>query len=180
MLPLIEEYGVESAVDIGCNMGWFSIQLSQLGIVTTGIESEPKYYRTALHAKNKLQLESLGILAATLSPDNTALLPSADCFLFLSVWHHLVRRYGVESTSAFTRRVWERTERVLFFESGEDEIPASWGLPLLEPTAREWFERYLGSTCGGAQIRHLGEHQAFAPNGQLCLRNLYAVVRTDR
>ena len=178
MLPLIEESGVGSAVDIGCNVGWFSIQLARRGIVTTGIESSAKYYRTALYARDKLRLENLGILAATLTPDSTALLPSADCFLFLSVWHHLVRQYGIEPASALARHVWERTGRVLFFESGEDEMPGSY-LPPLQPNAREWFERYLAHTCEGGQVRHLGEHRAFAPDGRLCFRNLYAVVRTD-
>jgi len=178
MLPLINERSVASAVDVGCNVGWFSIQLAQRGIVTTGIESFAKYYRTALYARDKLGLENWGILAATLTPDNTALLPRADCYLFLSVWHHIVRDHGIERASDFARDVWERTGSVLFFESGEEELPTSWGLPPLGPNARDWFERYLASTCIGGQVRHLGEHRAFAPDGEACFRNLYAVVRT--
>ena len=177
MLPLIEDSGVTCAVDIGCNVGWFSIQLAQRGIVTTGVEGSAKYYRTALYARDRLGLENLGILAATLKPDTVPLLPSADCYLFLSVWHHLVRQHGVEQTSAFTRDVWDRTGRVLFFESGEVEIPGSWGLPHLEPNAREWFERYLTDACEGGHVQHLGEHRAFTPDGRNCVRNLFAVVR---
>ena len=129
------------------------------------------------YARDSLGRENLGILAATLNPDSVSLLSSADCYLSLSVWQHLVRQHGVEQTSAFTRDVWERTGRVLFFESGEVEIPGSWGLPDLGPNAREWFDRYLTDTCEGGRVQHLGEHRAFTPDGQNCVRKLFAVLR---
>jgi hypothetical protein len=67
---------------------------------------------------------------------------------------------------------------VLFFDTGESEMPASYGLPSMTPDARAWLEDYLGRTCGGGRVEHLGRHRAFDPEGGPVERNLFAVVRT--
>jgi hypothetical protein len=65
----------------------------------------------------------------------------------------------------------------MFFDTGEDEMPPSFGLPEMTPDTRTWLEGYLSSTCAGSEVRHLGTHAAFDADGNPCRRNLFAVVR---
>ena len=64
----------------------------------------------------------------------------------------------------------------MFFDTGENEMPASFGLPAMTPDARTWLERYLSDACpaGGASPR---APSAFDADGNPCERNLFAVVR---
>ena len=68
----------------------------------------------------------------------------------------------------------------MFFDTGENEMPACFGLPAMTPDPRSWLEHYLSDTCPGGEVRHLGRHAAFDADGNPCERNLFAVVRQDR
>jgi hypothetical protein len=61
--------------------------------------------------------------------ETTCLLPHTDVVLLLSVWHHWVKVYGFESATQILSGLWERCNKVLFFETGENEMPADFGLP---------------------------------------------------
>ena len=50
MRPLVERLDVSTAVDIGANEGYFSLQLGSLGVTTVALEAAPNNYRTALLA----------------------------------------------------------------------------------------------------------------------------------
>jgi hypothetical protein len=93
------------------------------------------------------------------------------------LWHHLVCRQGQDAATAVTAALWDKTGRVMFFDTGEDEMPESFGLPEMAPDARSWLEGYLRSTCRGGRVEHLGRHAAFDADGNPCRRNLFAVVR---
>lgn len=177
MRPVLDEVGARSAVDVGCNVGWFSVQLALHGVVTVGVECDPKYYRTALHAARRLGLRNLGLLVLEVSRETLQVVPPADAVLYLSVWHHVVKDRGLDVASDVLEGLWLRANRVLFFETGETELPASYGLPPLTPDARTWLHDYLERTCVGATVCHLGAHPAFAPDGGPCERNLFALVR---
>lgn len=175
--PLVERLNVRSAVDLGCNVGWFALNLASSGIYTVGVERNPKYYRTFLFAVERLQLQNTALLTLDLNPETTRLLPMSDCVLFLSVWHHLVREHGVAAAAQMVGRIWAKTEKVLFFETGEDEMPPRYGLPLLLPTPAVWIRHLLEGQCQGAVVCHLGEHDAFTPDGHSCRRSLFAAIR---
>jgi len=177
---VLDEVHPISALDLGCNFGYFTLALGERGIPTVGIEIDPTAYRTALYARRKSGLDHVAILVLRLELPTVDLLPSADAVLFLSLWHHLVQAHGLEGATAVLERVWEHTRRVLFFDTGESEMPPSYGLPRMTPDARTWLTSYLTETCPGAELRHLGVHAAFAPDGSPCTRNLLAVLRSDR
>jgi hypothetical protein len=177
MLPLVRELGVRTAVDIGANEGYFSIQLGSSGVTTVALEAAATNQRTALLAVRRSGLDNVGVLAFEVREDTVEMVPAADSTVFLSLWHHLVRGDGLEGATAITKRLWEKTARVMFFDTGEDEMPESFGLPAMTPDPRSWLESYLTETCPGSEIRHLGRHGAFDADGSPCRRNLFAVVR---
>jgi hypothetical protein len=172
MVPLLEELEVDSALDVGCYAGWFLLQLGAAGIPSVGVEGHPPVYRTALYALSKSGLSNVGLLAVTVSPETARLLPSADCTLFLSVWHHMVKDQGQEAADEILADCWKRTGKVLFFETGEEEMPAEYGLPRMTPDSRTWIERYLQAQCRGGLVEHLGLHEAGEHQ-----RNVFAVIR---
>lgn len=180
ILPLLRELDVRTAVDVGCNVGWFSFRLAEAGIATVGVESDPRYYRTALYAARRVGRRDVGFLVLEVDERTVDLLPNADCVLFLSVWHHVVKRAGLDAATALLGRLWERTRTVLVFETGEREMGPEYRLPAFDPEPAAWLERYLAAACPGGSVRQLGRHPAFAPDGRACSRSLVAVVRSDR
>jgi hypothetical protein len=174
---VLEAAQARTGLDLGSNVGFFTFEMARAGIATIGVESHPTFYRTALYAARRLRLANVGILVLTLAPETVELLPATDAVLFLAVWHHLVRAHGLEAATAMLRTIWSRTERVLVFETGENEMPASYGLPPMTPDPRTWLAAFLAETCEGGDVAHLGTHSAVAPDGSDCERNLFAICR---
>jgi hypothetical protein len=177
MLPLIQDLQPRSAMDIGCSVGWFSLKLAALQIPTVGVEGYPPYYRTAIYAAKRLKADNFAAAVMMLDERTVRLLPRVDCTLLLSVWHHLVQQYGLSGATSILSEVWQRTNRVLFFETGEKEMGPEYGLPAMEPDAQTWLTEYLGGVCSNASVRHLGLHHAGTGDGSVRWRNFFAVVR---
>jgi hypothetical protein len=179
MRPVLEATMPRTAVDIGCNAGWFTLELGRLGIPTLGVESHPPYYRAALAAVHRSGLRNVGIVAIELSPGTMGLLPQADCILFLSVWHHLVREGGLGGATSFLQQTWQHTRRIMFFETGESEEfrGAGFGLPEMLPDTRQWLRSYLTATCAEGAVSYLGAHPS--GSGSSATRNLFAIKRSS-
>jgi hypothetical protein len=177
MVPVLDRVRPATAVDVGASAGFFSIRLGERGIVTTAIEASPPSQRIAMLAVRRSGLRNVGVLAAALEPGTMALMPPADCVLHLSVWHHLVRDHGLAAATAMLSQAWERTGSVLFFDTGQGEMPREFGLPQMGADERAWLARKLEETCPGGSVEHLGRHAAFDAAGRPCRRDLFAVVR---
>lgn len=168
---------MESAVDLGANVGWFAFKLAELDIPCIAVERDARFVRIGLYARKKSGRSEASFLVMGLTPRGVDLLPPADCFLVLSIWHHLVREHGLPTATAMLSGVWEKTRKVLFFDTGESEMPPSWGLPEMAPDPQTWLASYLAETCEGATVVHLGLHGALGPDNEPCERNLFAVIR---
>jgi hypothetical protein len=179
MAPVIRSEAVQSAIDIGACEGYFAIELAEAGVHTIAIESAPGNYRTMLFAVKRSGTPNVGVLAMEVTPENVDTLPLSDCVLCLSIWHHFVRSHGLEQATAMLEAIWQRSRKVMFFDTGEAEMTPDYGLPPMLPDPRSWLADYLGRTCAGSRIEHLGLHGAFDPAGNPCRRNLFAVMRTD-
>lgn len=168
---------VGTAIDIGCNGGFFTVGLARAGVTTVGIEREPKFRRTAATTLRRNGLANAGILDLDVTPTTVDVLPTVDLVLFLSVWHHMVRAYGLEVADGLLAGIWAHAGALMIFDSGEAEMPATWGLPDLGDDPAGWFAEHLATTCPASSVSTLGRHQAFAPDGTPCERTLFAVVR---
>jgi hypothetical protein len=108
---------VATAVDIGCNGGFFTVNLARAGVATVGVEREPKFRRTAATSLRRAGLANAGILDLDVTPETVRLLPDADLVLFLSVWHHMVRAYGIDIADDLLAAIWAHTATVMMFDS---------------------------------------------------------------
>ena len=178
MRPVLEANGVRSAVDIGACEGYFSLKLAEAGVSTIALEGKPANYRTTLYAVRRSGVAIIGVLALVLTPENIDLMPSADCVLCLSIWHHFVRFHGLEAATGMLQAIWRKTGVVMLFDTGETEMTPDYGLPDMSPDPRSWLEDFLSRTCAGSRVEHLGRHRAFDPDGGSVERNLFAVLRS--
>lgn len=179
MEPVVERLGVGSAMDVGANVGYFPIRLAQRGIPSVVLESDLKCVRTATTAVRRNHLDNVAVTYLEFRPDTLALLPATDCTLLLSLWHHLVRELGLDTATDLLQGLWTRTGKVMFFDSGEDEMPESFGLPPMLPTPDAWLSEYLRKNCAGGRVEHLGRHRAFDADGLPTDRALFAVIREE-
>ncbi len=116
---VLAEEGVSTVLDIGANVGWFSISCALDGYKTVAVESDGKYYRPLLYAAEKLGLqERMGLLVLTVAEENAPLLPPCDAVLMLSVWHHVVKGSGISAATKLLAKIWDKTGSVLVFETG--------------------------------------------------------------
>jgi hypothetical protein len=170
--------GLRTAMDIGANAGYFVVCLAERGFHTVAVESNPVAYRTALYAISRARANGASVMTLEVGPDNVDVLPTVDVVICLSVWHHIVRAHGFEPATEVLRGIWQHTGKVLFFDTGENEMPPSFRLPRMEPDAETWLADYLAATCEGSTVELLGKHEAFDAELRPAQRNLFAIVRT--
>jgi 2-polyprenyl-3-methyl-5-hydroxy-6-metoxy-1,4-benzoquinol methylase len=177
----LSDHTILSAMDIGSNLGYFCFSLSQKGIPVMGVDMDSRFLRIAQYASRKLKASRVGLCNLVINTETVRLLPQVDLILLLSVWHHWVREYGLETASQILAAVWQKTNKVLFFETGELEMPSEFGLSVMGDSPKEWLMNYLGTLCANSEIVHLGQFKAFAPLGNeerhVVLRNMFKVTR---
>lgn len=169
-------------LDVGCNTGFFSLSLMEDGYFVYGVDSQERNLRIAAAVSRRIAGVG-GFVPVRMKCDRQTVgyLPSADVTIVLSIWHHWVKHYGLDSATDILSTLWERTRSVLFFDSGEAEMPESYRLPYGSTDAREWLASYLANNCQGAYVVHLGRFSAAAPEGSRIdgpiSRSLFAVAR---
>ena len=125
-----------SAMDIGCNLGFFVLSLAEKGFFTIGVDTQPGFKVYSEYAVKKADLHNAVFSTIEIAPDNIGSpksskyysntsfpvnsLPTVDIVIFMSVWHHWINAYGFVKSKHMLRILWEKTNYALFFESGED------------------------------------------------------------
>ncbi|HUK76958.1 MAG TPA: phosphotransferase [Thermoleophilia bacterium] len=175
---VVTEVGAVTAVDVGANAGFFSIGLAERGLDVAAVERDPRFARIIAHrARHAGLAATVAPVELTIDARTVELVPAVDAVLFLSVWHHLVRRDGIEQADAVLRALWARAREVLFFDTGQDEMGPAFGLPAMTPSAREWMVSHLEGQCEHGAVEWLGSHQAFGPRHEPAMRELFVVRR---
>lgn len=178
-----DERGV--VLDVGCNMGFFSLSLVQKGYFVYGVDNTVKNLRVASSIASKLKEPGPFVpILMYVDGDNVRNLPSSDVTICLSIWHHWVQELGAEAAGAILSHLFENTRDVLFFDSGEGDTPEEYGLPLDWSDPKRAIEEYLENTLHPARISWLGSYRAFASSTPGLvegkgteMRNLFAVSK---
>jgi hypothetical protein len=177
MEPILSEESPLTALDVGANVGWFTFALAKRGVRTIAIERHPRHYRTILYLISRLQEDKVSLFVTSLDPQSVSSLPTADCVLFLAVWHHLVREHGFDAATAILKELWAHTNKMLFFETGENELASTFGLPDMGDDSQQWLDNYLAEVCEGGRVEFLGMHQVPEVCGGTSNRHLFTVRR---
>ena len=180
ILACIDRLRIQSAVDVGANASFFTIALAQRGVNVMAIENNPRFHRVCLYAIRRLSLDNVGLLFGTVKPSNVQMVPTADCILFLAVWHHMVRDYGYDAATQIVETLWSKTRQVMFFETGESEMPKYYNLPDMTPDPATYLREYLSNACNYGNVVHLGLHETVLPDSSKSWkRNLFAILRSS-
>jgi hypothetical protein len=150
-----------SALDIGCNLGFFSFQLARNGFFCLGIEANRFLYHLCNLEKEVGKFQNAVFMEGFLDEKLCRKLPIVDVTLFLSVFHHLVRESGIEAATRVVVSLMKNTRKIMFFETGQsNETNTSWAryLPEMHPNPSEWIKKYFFS-LGASNVKSLGEYQ---------------------
>jgi tRNA (mo5U34)-methyltransferase len=122
-----------TALDIGCNAGYYSFELARRGAHVTGIDVDPHYLRQAEWAARQLGLEEDIEFREMQVYDLTAEEQVYDLVLFMGVFYHL--RYPLLGLDIVARR----TGRIMVFQTlttpGMEVYPDTWDHPIHEREA---------------------------------------------
>lgn len=167
-----------SLIDYGCNVGFFALSLAREGMFSFGVEEDSVAIETAYTAARIADI-SFCPIRLRINSSNISMMPQTDISLCLSIWHHWVKNYGLPEATEMLRVIFQKTIGVMFFDTGENEMPASYNLPFQNEPASTWLESYFYKELGAKSVSTLGKHKAFAP-GQYqeekqIQRTLYAV-----
>ena len=128
-----------SVLDIGCNLGFFSLSLAEMGFYSIGIDMQHEFRVISEYAQKKAGIGNAAFSTMILSPDNISSLPTFDIVIFLSVWHHWIKRFGHERGMEMFRSIWEKTNHVLFIDIKEEALINE-----------------MKNICAGGSIKELG------------------------
>ncbi len=100
-----------TALDIGCNAGYYSFELARRGAAVTGIDVDPHYLKQARWAAGELGLEAEVEFRQMQVYDLAAEDQAFDLVLFMGVFYHL--RYPLLGLDIVSRR----TRRMMVFQT---------------------------------------------------------------
>lgn len=164
-----------SALDIGCNTGFFTFQMARNGFLCIGIESERLPYYFCNLVKDVVEFDNAMFLRGVFGEELSGKLPTVDVTICLSVFHHMVCRFGAEVATRLMTQLMRKTRKVIFFETGQsNETVASWAkyLPPMKPNPKEWIENYFHS-LGASRVKYLGEYETHLSPVKRCLFAVY-------
>jgi tRNA (mo5U34)-methyltransferase len=122
-----------TALDIGCNAGYYSFELARRGARVRGIDVDPHYLRQAEWAARELALEDAIEFRQMQVYDLAGEEEQFDLVLFMGVFYHL--RYPLLGLDVVARR----TRRTMVFQTlttpGMEVYPDTWDHPINEREA---------------------------------------------
>lgn len=181
----LEEQSMRPSItlDVGANIGYFSLSFAEMGAVAYAVEAEPLNMRIANIARNQMPPDTGTFVPLRLmcTAENAELLPSSNVTLCLSIWHHWVRHIGLDGATQILRVLLKKTSDVLFFDTGENEMPGYYNLPFAGHDSKIWLNEYLCDLNGGDGVSCIGEYEAFTPstdeNAGNVTRSLFAIQK---
>ena len=153
-----------SALDLGCNTGYYSFMLSKRGLATIGVDLDKETLATARTVANTKEFRELpvGFMYTMLDRKTVHRLPTADIVLFLSTFQAMCATLGFEETYEILKVIWSKARYSLYFETAEsDQRPQHYDgvLPHMGNTSEEsqdYVAKMLSSVDNQAEISCLG------------------------
>jgi len=163
-----------SAIDIGSNLGFFTLRMSEMGFYAIGIDMQHGFKVISEYVQKKAGIGNAAFSTMKLTPNNVASLPHVDVMIFLSVWHHWIKHFGYDDAKRMFKILWNKTNHIMFFESGEDSEIKRLNIKE-EPST--WIKKELETICVGGTIKILGAFDKGAHKKKRKTRTLFAVTK---
>src|SRR4051794_23421201 len=125
---LPSDLGGWTALDIGCNAGFYSFELARRGARVTGVDHDPHYLRQARWAAGQLGLEDNVRFLEMQVSDLAATPERYDLLLFMGVLYHL--RYPLLGLDIVARKVRRRMIFQTLTMPGEEEVEPPVDVPI--------------------------------------------------
>lgn len=147
-----------SFLDIGAQIGYFTLSAANVGACAIGIERDPYFIAMANAQAIQKKVKHIGFLHMDITPDMLAALPKVDVTCCLSVFHHWVREYEFTGADKIFSKVCENTEALIFETGQSDEPVPEWQhkLAFMGENPQQWIEQYLKEK-GFTTIKMLGQ-----------------------
>ena len=149
-----------TALDIGCNIGYFSFKMAQGGADhVLGIDIERGPLLIAEKLKLLGRVGNVGFCTLAIDQKNVELLGQHDVILFLSVFHHLVYVHGMGTAKFVLEQLIRKTRKVLFFETGQGDQgfgKMAGAMPKINKDEAEKYFTDLLLDCGAARVEMIG------------------------
>ena len=117
-----------TALDIGCNAGFYSFELARRGATVTGLDHDPRYLRQARWAAGQFGLADRVSFLQMQVYDLAATPERYDLVLFMGVLYHL--RYPLLGLDIVARKVGRRLIFQTLTMPGEEEVQTPADLPI--------------------------------------------------
>lgn len=149
-----------SALDLGCNIGYFSFKMAASGADhVVGFDTERGPILVAEKLKTLGRIGNVGFLTYRVTPGNAVLLGTYDVVLFMSVFHHLVYAYDIAAAKGVLQTLISKTRRMLFFETGLNDQGfgrMALSMPDMANMNPDEFVKALLYECGAEKVEWLG------------------------
>lgn len=150
--------GSQTALDLGCAEGFFTIQLARRGLFALGVDN----FRLALDIARQQCINSdlvnVGFIKQKVTHSFIESLPQFDVVLFLSLMHHFLYQNGTEWCAKLLKGLRQKVTGALFFDMGQsNEFYHEWHalLPDMGSNPSEWIINFL-QTQGFTQCEVIG------------------------
>ncbi len=163
---ILNEMGDEngSVFDFGCAEGFFSISLAKKGFLVTGLEQKRDRFKIAQLASDMLGVKNVSYFNLKVDETYVSCFPSFDFILCLAVWHHWVRFFGFDCANRMLKILWQKTNKIMFFETGLSELPESFNMPEISGDPDVWLHEFLEELLPDSAVNVIGEAPSFPPD----------------
>ena len=169
----------ESVLDVGSNLGAFTVRAANEGIFAVGIENDSLLVRRAkvIHAGAK----RCAFMEANVDLALCAQLPDFDAILLLSVHHHWHHVFGAAKAAEMIKCMVRKAKRVLIFEGPSRSSRYESDIPNFADNEEEslltYYDSYLEETVGALATGITRIGKAACVGEREPFRWMYAVVR---
>ena len=163
-----------TALDIGCNIGFFSFRMREHGAeLVLGADPDRGSLLVADKVKHVERIDGVAFTRLAITPDNVEKLGEWDVIVFLSVFHHINLQFGFEKAKAVLSALLQNARSMLFFETGQADdgcatAVAPKSMPKMGADSAQDYLLELLTECGAESVVHLGDIPA-ANNATRCL-----------